>query len=139
MIATTGEGDTYFTTRFGVGTKWSSLSSGDKTSLLQTAENDLTAAYGTLTSSDSIKKCIFEQSYARLIDPDIDSRMVLQRQGVRQAGIIKESYTGGGAGVFVCAYCQNVLGNPEGVALGAASPVLNDSDAEEPRYTYYSD
>ena len=135
MIPSLDEANAYFATRYGATGKWPTTD-GDKTAVLTTAENDLLAAYRALSTTDAVKRCIFEQAFARLLDPDIDTRAALQAQGVASAGMVKESYSGGQRGPFVCDYARAVLGTPGGgVHIGGASPEVDDSEAENPHYS----
>jgi len=90
------EADTYFTTRFGAGDYW--ISGVDK-------EGAIITAYGWLmgnprfflaASADAPQMVKDAQCEMALFlvqhQPDIDLRMGLQAQGVREAGIVKEKY-----------------------------------------------
>jgi hypothetical protein len=94
-------GDTYFASRHGVGTRWSDLSSAQKTALLTTAQADIehegrwkfTDDDGVaLDVTDLMRDAVCEQALFRLLDPDVDLRAALMSQGVVAADEIGETY-----------------------------------------------
>lgn len=92
---TTGQADTYFTTRLNTD-NWDA-SGVDKTAALTTAqamiEND--AKYGGFpdTAVNAMKDAVCEQALFILNAPEWEDRSSLQAQGVLRAGVVKEQYT----------------------------------------------
>lgn len=93
---TEAEADTYFATRFGAGDYW--LSGTDKDGAIITAYGWLMgcgrfALAASLTAAQAVKDAQCEMAlFLVQHQPDIDLRMGLQAQGVREAGIVKEKY-----------------------------------------------
>lgn len=95
------EADTYFQTRYGVGTLWSQFSddSAIQAAILITAQQPI--EYSTdyefsdellETPSQEMKDAVCEQALFMILDPDMELRQVLQAQGVMEAGIVLEKY-----------------------------------------------
>ncbi len=98
LWADSSDGDTYFTTRHGVGTLWSGLTSAQKTALLTTAQADIeNSGRYTFVDADgvaqSMKDAVCEQALMRLLDPDVDLRAIVQAQGVVAADEVGEQYS----------------------------------------------
>lgn len=95
---TEAEADTYFATRYGAGDYW--LSGVDKDGALITAYNWLMGCTQfTLAASTAASQSVMDAQCEMALfliqhQPDIDLRMGLQAQGVREAGIVKEKYDG---------------------------------------------
>lgn len=93
------EADAYFLTRLGASTYWTS--GAEKTAALTTAYNDLVSC-GQFDFSDvasgeedaDLKLAQCEQALFLLQNPDMESRLALQAQGVTAAGIVSEAYNG---------------------------------------------
>lgn len=104
MWLTEEEADTYFETRLGATAIWTD--SVDKTAALTTAQAHLVNA-GEFTFTDeeleeptaAMQNAVCEQALFLLRDPDMETRLALQAQGVTQAGIVQETY-GGRRGTF---------------------------------------
>lgn len=102
LWADSSDGDTYFTTRHGVGTLWSGLTSAQKTALLTTAQADIENS-GRYTFVDdegvavdvtqAMQDAVCEQALMRLLDPDVDLRAIVQAQGVVAADEVGEQYS----------------------------------------------
>lgn len=93
---TLAEANTFFSTRFGADDYW--ISGADKDGALTTAYNWLVGCgkFGFPTTATQAMKDAQCEMALFLIQhqPDIDLRMGLQAQGVIQAGIVKETYSG---------------------------------------------
>lgn len=106
FLADTAEADTYFTTRLGSSAYWTSGT--EKTAALTTAYNQLLAATqwtlplpGTSGVADRHKIAQMEQALFLLqMQAGGEMRLILQAQGVIEAGIVKEKYNGKGASCF---------------------------------------
>lgn len=104
MWLTEEEADTYFETRLGASALWTD--STDKTAALTTAQAQIVnCAEFTFTDEEleepttAMQNAVCEQALFLLRDPDMESRLALQAQGVTQAGIVQETY-GGRRGLF---------------------------------------
>ncbi len=95
---TEAEADAFFTTRFGADAYW--LSGTDKEGAIITAYNWLMGCpqfslAASATAAQAVKDAQCEMVLFLVIhQPDIDLRVGLQAQGVREAGIVKEKYDG---------------------------------------------
>lgn len=97
------DADTYMATRHGASTYWTS--GADKAGALRTAQDDLETSglfsfkdsdgvdLGT-TPTDAMKYAVCEQALFLLRDPDMETRLHLQSQGVRSASVVSEAYAG---------------------------------------------
>jgi hypothetical protein len=113
---TTGEADTYFSTRLGASTYWTAGT--DKTAALTTAQNDLVNCglfvwpedeNGDVDPTTAMQNAVCEQALFRLRDvAGVDARADLQGQGVTRASIVGEDYRGAG-GIVICAQAQALL------------------------------
>lgn len=100
---TVQEADTYFGTRYGIGTKWSGLDTTAKTALLTTAQMPIELCTDYVWPDDdeitqAMKDAVCEQAYFMLLDPDMEARLALISQGVEEAGIVQEVYRRGASG-----------------------------------------
>ena len=95
---TEAEADIYFATRFGASDYW--VSGTDKDGAIITAYSWLMGnpRFGLAASANAAQVLKDAQCEMALFlvqhQPDIDLRMGLQAQGVREAGIVKEKYDG---------------------------------------------
>lgn len=91
---TVAQADTYFATRLGASTYWTSGAA--KAAALQTAENLLSARYSLSATADTAQiRAVCEQALFLLANPDWEQRAALRAQGVASAGVVKESYLAG--------------------------------------------
>lgn len=92
---TTGEADTFFTTRLNTD-NWDA-SGVDKTAALTTAqamiENSKEFTGFPDTATEAMQDAVCEQTLFILNAPEWEERSSLQHQGVLQAGVLKEAYT----------------------------------------------
>ncbi len=92
------EADTYFTTRFGASDYW--LSGTDKEGAIITAYGWLMGCPRFSLAASASAAQILKDAQCEMVlflvihQPDIDLRVGLQAQGVREAGIVKEKYDG---------------------------------------------
>lgn len=101
---TVAEADTYFEARLNAAA-WSSATATQKIQALIMAYRQLNAASYSFPSTavDAMKYAQFEQALFLLsYSSDIDARTALQAQGVTEAGIVKEKYSGS-ASLPICA------------------------------------
>lgn len=119
--------DAFMAKRLGASTAWPS-DADTKEAALETAENDLAAAFGDVPDTDTGKKAVCEQALFRLVNTGADRRAALQAQGVTSAGIVQESYAqGAGYKIPVCAYARAVLGGADALYSGVLE---RDPDTE---------
>jgi hypothetical protein len=123
LWVTLAEADAYFTTRLN-SSAWSALATDEpKTAALTTAQNDIVAANRYVfededgvdlttddtTASQEMKDAVCEQALFLLNDPDMETRLSLQQQGVKAAGIVQETYGGGVNGVPLAPRVERIL------------------------------
>lgn len=86
------DADTYFTDRLGASTFW--ISGADKVPALITAFKQINSMNYSFpsTATQMMKDAQCEQALFLLMDTAIDKRLSIQAQGVKTAGIVKESY-----------------------------------------------
>lgn len=122
--------DTYFTTRLGASTYWTSGAA--KTAALATAETQLGAQYSlpTRDADEVTKKAICEQALFLLRDPDADARADIRAQGVASNKMDGEAYTEQAMVFPVAPVAQMLLAGRECRPLafiGGAVPELIES------------
>jgi hypothetical protein len=134
------DADTYFSTRLGASTYWSS--GAEKEAALTTAQwqienSDLFAGYPDVSESgvDAVQAqadAVCEQALFLLMDADVDTRVNLQAQGVTQAGIVQETYKEGNMGIAISgrAYaCMQKAGYLKyGMGFRYDSPTAQNAD-----------
>lgn len=108
------EANTYFATRLGADA-WTAASDETKTKALTTGQVDLTACPDFTFDSEAEpvelqKQAVCEQALFLLANPDAEARLALQAQGVRQAGIIGEVYSGAALAVVISLRARALLG-----------------------------
>jgi len=110
---TIDDADAYFAARPGAAEHW--VTGVDKTGYLTLAQQDIAGAdYFTFTDdqistpTDAMKQAVCEQALFLLRDPDMETRLSLQAQGVTSAGIVQESF-GRGATVPIAPRATSLL------------------------------
>ena len=112
LWVTITEADAYMVTRHGAAAKWPSVKA-TKTAVLTTAQADIEAAEHytfldgdledlTEDPTDPMKAAVFEQALFRLLDPDMEVRAAIQRQGVTSSTPVGEAYAGLGGAIPIC-------------------------------------
>ena len=106
------EAEAYFDIRLGVAA-WDAAVEDNKNRALITAYLQLTSSKEfilPLLGTTAIKYAQCEQALFLLQQgDDIDSRRALQVQGVAEAGIVKEKYSGDVQGIVICANARGFL------------------------------
>jgi len=101
--------DTYFATRLGASTYWSSGTEKDAaltTAQWQIENSDLFGGYPDVSitgevATQAMADAVCEQALFLLQDADVDTRVNLQAQGVQQAGMVQETYKLGNGGIAI--------------------------------------
>lgn len=113
---TVAEAGTYFEARLN-STAWTGASATEKIQALIMAYRQLNAAEYSFPSVavDAMKYAQFEQALFLLAySSDIDARTALQAQGVTEAGIVKEKYSGG-VSLPICAAAKSFIEDYEDI------------------------
>ena len=108
---TLDEANTYFDSRY-ASNDWHELRDRDKVAALITAFNQLKISglftFPTTTTS-AMKQAQYEQAFFVVQNQrDMDARMALQAQGVVEAGVVKEKYSGK-TGVIISPIAETYL------------------------------
>ena len=112
-IVTLEQATAYFLTRYGIGTKWTGLPGDpEKTALLRTSERDLLVYYSLDADIETHRTAVLEQAFMRLLGAALDNRAAIQAQGVKSAGIVKETYVADAFEVSICSQARAILGEP---------------------------
>lgn len=112
LWVTLEQAEAYFLTRLSA-LAWTG-SNEVKTAALTTAQMDLAACPEFSFDADADpteaqQQAVCEQALFLMADPDIDARLSLQAQGVKDAGIVKETYTGASIGIPIAPRARAIL------------------------------
>lgn len=107
------EAEEYFDTRLGADA-WNAAGDTTKLKAIKTGQVDLMACPDFTFDADADvtaaqQEAVCEQALFLLANPDMESRIALQAQGVLQAGIIQETYSGNAPDVVVAARARQLL------------------------------
>ncbi len=134
---TAQEAEDYFAVRFGVGTNWSGLSDANKIAALISAHRyinsleNYTFPTEVADITQAMKDAQCEMALFLVIHQvDMDARKGLQAQGVKQAGIVQETYEdGAGGAISIPATVRSMLSDyATGSPLLAANVERDDDE-----------